>query len=31
MRLPISDINAQNERLRNGQGSQEDIARHTAG
>ena len=31
MRLPIADINAQNERVRNGQGSQEDIARHTAG
>ncbi|WP_229414986.1 hypothetical protein [Massilia aurea] len=31
MRLPIADINAQNERVRNGQGSQADIARHTAG
>jgi len=31
MRLPIADINAQNERVRNGEGSQADIARHTAG
>ncbi|RNF30005.1 glycine/betaine ABC transporter substrate-binding protein [Massilia aurea] len=30
MRLPIADINAQNERVRNGQGSQADIAHHTA-
>jgi len=31
MRLPIADINAQNERMRNGENSQADIARHTAG
>jgi glycine betaine/proline transport system substrate-binding protein len=31
MRLPIADISAENERVRNGEGSQDDIARHTAG
>ena len=31
MRLSIADINAQNERVRSGEGSQADIARHTAG
>ncbi len=31
MRLPIADINAQNERMRSGQNTQADIARHTAG
>ena len=31
MRLPIADINAQNERMRTGENSQADIARHTAG
>lgn len=31
MRLPIADINAQNERMRSGENSQEDIARHTEG
>jgi glycine betaine/proline transport system substrate-binding protein len=31
MRLPIADINAQNERMRNGENTQADIARHTAG
>jgi glycine betaine/proline transport system substrate-binding protein len=31
MRLPIADINAQNERMRSGENSQADIARHTAG
>jgi len=31
MRLPIADINAQNERVRAGESSQDDIARHTAG
>jgi len=31
MRLPIADINAQNERVRAGEGSAADIARHTAG
>ncbi|WP_432378229.1 glycine betaine/L-proline ABC transporter substrate-binding protein ProX [Duganella sp. P38] len=31
MRLPIADINAQNERMRDGENSQEDIARHTEG
>ena len=31
MRLPIADINAQNDRLRTGENSQADIARHTAG
>ena len=31
MRLPIADINAQNERMRTGENSQDDIARHTAG
>jgi glycine betaine/proline transport system substrate-binding protein len=28
MRLPVADINAQNERMRNGQGSAKDVARH---
>jgi glycine betaine/proline transport system substrate-binding protein len=31
MRLPIADINAQNERMRGGENSQADIARHTDG
>lgn len=31
MRLPIADINAQNERMRSGENTQQDIARHTAG
>lgn len=31
MRLPIADINAQNDRVREGQNSQAEIARHTAG
>ena len=31
MRLPIADINAQNERMRRGENTQADIARHTAG
>ena len=31
MRLPIADINAQNERMRTGENTQADIARHTAG
>ena len=31
MRLPIADINAQNERMRIGENTQADIARHTAG
>ncbi len=31
MRLPIADINAQNERMRQGENTQADIARHTAG
>jgi glycine betaine/proline transport system substrate-binding protein len=31
MRLPVADINAQNERIRSGENSQADIARHTAG
>ena len=31
MRLPIADINAQNERMRTGENGQEDIARHTEG
>jgi len=31
MRLPIADIDAQNERMRGGENSQADIARHTAG
>lgn len=31
MRLPIADINAQNERMRTGQNTQADIARHAAG
>ncbi|QGZ38284.1 glycine betaine/proline transport system substrate-binding protein [Pseudoduganella flava] len=31
MRLPIADINAQNERMRSGENTQADIARHTAG
>ena len=31
MRLPIADIDAQNERMRSGENSQADIARHTAG
>ena len=31
MRLPIADIDAQNERMRSGENAQADIARHTAG
>lgn len=31
MRLPLADINAQNERMRAGESSQEDIARHVDG
>jgi glycine betaine/proline transport system substrate-binding protein len=31
MRLPIADINAQNQRMRAGENTQADIARHTAG
>ncbi|QBE65865.1 glycine betaine/L-proline ABC transporter substrate-binding protein ProX [Pseudoduganella lutea] len=31
MRLPIADISAQNERMRSGENTQADIARHTAG
>jgi glycine betaine/proline transport system substrate-binding protein len=31
MRLPIADINAQNERMRTGENTQADIARHAAG
>ena len=31
MRLPIADIDAQNERMRAGENAQADIARHTAG
>jgi len=31
MRLPIADISAQNERMRAGENTQADIARHTAG
>ena len=31
MRLPIADINAQNERMRSGENTQADIARHAAG
>jgi glycine betaine/proline transport system substrate-binding protein len=31
MRLPIADINAQNERMRQGENTQADIARHVAG
>jgi glycine betaine/proline transport system substrate-binding protein len=31
MQLPLADINAQNERMRSGENSQADIARHTAG
>jgi glycine betaine/proline transport system substrate-binding protein len=31
MRLPIADIDAQNERMRHGENTQADIARHTAG
>jgi len=31
MRLPIADINAQNERMRDGENTQADIARHTEG
>ena len=31
MRLPVADISAQNERVRAGEGSQADIARHTEG
>lgn len=31
MQLPVADINAQNERMRRGENTQADIARHTAG
>ena len=31
MRLPLADISAQNERMREGENTQADIARHTAG
>ncbi|MBB3221241.1 glycine betaine/L-proline ABC transporter substrate-binding protein ProX [Pseudoduganella umbonata] len=31
MRLPIADISAQNERMRSGENTQADIARHTEG
>jgi glycine betaine/proline transport system substrate-binding protein len=31
MRLPIADINAQNERMRQGENTQADIARHVEG
>ena len=31
MQLPVADINAQNERMRRGESTQADIARHTAG
>ena len=31
MQLPVADINAQNERMRRGENTQDDIARHTAG
>jgi glycine betaine/proline transport system substrate-binding protein len=31
MQLPLADINAQNERMRSGENSQADIARHTEG
>jgi len=31
MRLPIADINAQNERMRDGENTQADIVRHTDG
>jgi len=31
MRLPLADISAQNERMRQGENTQADIARHTAG
>lgn len=31
MQLPVADINAQNERMRQGENTQADIARHTAG
>lgn len=31
MRLPIADINAQNERMRDGENTQADIARHVEG
>jgi len=29
MKLPVGDINAQNQRMKNGENSQQDIARHT--
>ncbi|MDC8757225.1 glycine betaine/L-proline ABC transporter substrate-binding protein ProX [Janthinobacterium fluminis] len=29
MQLPVADINAQNQRMRDGQGTAKDIARHT--
>ena len=29
MTLPVSDINAQNERMKNGENTQQDVARHT--
>jgi hypothetical protein len=29
MQLPVADINAQNERMRRGENTQADIARHT--
>jgi len=31
MQLPVADINAQNERMRSGENTQQDIARHTDG
>ncbi|WP_317202044.1 glycine betaine/L-proline ABC transporter substrate-binding protein ProX [Janthinobacterium sp.] len=31
MQLPVADINAQNQRMRDGQGTAKDIARHTDG
>ena len=31
MRLPIADINAQNQRMRDGESTQADIVRHTEG
>ncbi len=31
MALPVADINAQNQRMKNGENTQQDIARHTDG
>ncbi|MFB0900372.1 MAG: proline/glycine betaine ABC transporter substrate-binding protein ProX, partial [Polaromonas sp.] len=29
MQLPVGDINAQNQRMKNGENSEQDIAKHT--